>query len=81
MKTILTLLIMLLPAVAFAQEKTILVAENKYQWSIKVENCPINPEKPATILRKKPLPSQKVYVSQDGKVYRCDVKQIKVDVT
>ena len=76
------LLAMLVPAVAIAQENkaTIEVADNKYQWSISVDNCPIDKSKKAIILERPTLPKSKVVIRQGKKTFRCNVKEINVTV-
>lgn len=76
------LLTMLVPAFALAQEDkaTIEVADNKYQWSISVDNCPIDKTKKVTILERPTLPKSKVLVRQGKKTFRCNVKEINVTV-
>lgn len=81
MKYFTLLIMLLLPTLAMADERTIYVAENNYNWSFKVENCPIDPNKKATILRKPSLPKDKVVVRQAGKTFRCDIKEIKIIIT
>ena len=77
-----TLLTMLLSTVAIAEEKaaTIQVADNNYQWSIIVDNCPIDKSKKAIILSRPTLPKDKVLVRQGKKTFRCDVKEINIVV-
>jgi len=77
--TLLTML--LLPTLAMAEERTILVADNNYHWSFKVENCPIDPNKRTTVIKKPSLPKDKVVIRQDGKTYRCEIKEITIVVT
>ena len=76
------LLTMLIPTVAMAQEDkaTIEVADNKYQWSISVDNCPIDKTKKVTILERPTLPKSKVLIRQGKKTFRCNVKEINVTV-
>ena len=75
-----TLLIMLVPSIVFAQEptKVIQVADNQYHWEITVENCAIDPDAKTTFVKKPRLPQEKIIVRQNGRVQRCDVKQINI---
>ena len=67
---------------AETQKHQVVVKEDKFTWTITVDNCNIDKTIPVKILTKKrSFPSENVTISQGQKKMRCAVEQIEVVTT